>query len=272
MRLLLIVAMAIAPRITRPFLSPPYRLHDILHTVAFLLSSIALLTDFSALAFAWPMFCLFVLGLFARRNVRRPSPLHAAQAVPIVFGVVGALWMVCGTNDLRLLGYDTAFSYYAALHSAVLGWILVGAMATLATRTRSFRRVYTVAVFISLGAFFLIAFGIDRFEALKPIGVAGITSMVALTQVLFLFEPGTPRLARGLGAVTLLALVLTLTLAWMNHLGTPLPYAPFGVRAMVSVHGGINGLVVAPATLWALAQTPSDSESGGVPVRPSGSV
>lgn len=254
LHLLLIAAMLIGPLVTSRFFLEPSKLHDILHVIALSLTTAGLLFDLPLLSFAWLLFCLFGFVLFLRRRFALLFSMYElAKCVPFVFSIVAATWLVSGANGFGLLGYGKTFSYYASLHGHFLGWIIVGGIAFLANEADRFNRFYLVAVFVCLASFLLIAFGIDGVAVIKPIGVLGLTVMIAASQVLFLItaKKNSP-LAFALGVVSLLGFVLTITLAWQNELGTPSMTALFGTRTMVSLHGVVNGFVVAPCFFLAL--------------------
>lgn len=253
LRGLLIAAFAIAPRVSIRFLLGEVKLLNVLHGIAFALVVVSIVFDVPYLSVAWLLFCLLGLGFFVRQNLRRPSLLQVVQAVPFIFSIAGAVWLVAGANDLGLLGYDPSFSFYAALHGTVLGWLMVGCMAALATHASRFNRVYSIAVLGCLVSFFLIAFGIDGAPIIKPIGVVGTTLMVGLSLSLLLWECRSSKAAASFALVSLLGFLFTIFLAWRNELGlTTIGFAPFGVRPMVSLHGAANGLVVAPSMWLAL--------------------
>lgn len=255
---LLIVALISAPFVTSRFFLERTQRHDVAHVVAGVVTVAALLFGLPVLTLAWLLFCAFGFGLFLHQRFAHLRSWHdrtwyeLAKCVPFVFSIVGATWLVSGANGFRLLGYERAFSYYAALHGHVLGWMVVGGIAVLANHAARFNRFYLVAVFASLVSFLLIAFGIDGVPYIKPIGVFGITALVGTSMVLFVVSVRrtAPR-AFALGLVSLLGFVFTMTLAWQNEVGLDL--APsLGARAMVSLHGVVNGVVVAPCFLLAL--------------------
>lgn len=254
LRLLLVAAMMGAPLITREFLLTASKLHDVTHVVAFLLTVVALFIDWPQLSVVWLLYCLFAFGLFVRESVaqrgRRWTVHQALRLFPFVFSVVGALWLVSGANDFGLLGYGIFFSYYAALHGHVLGWMLIGSMILLATRPTRFQQWYLVAGLVSVVSFFLIAFGIDGVPFIKPAGVTGLTLAIGCAQILFLFEKRS-KSATALGLISLLGFSLTLLLAWRHELNLPVGEGLLGVRPMVSLHGFINSVVVAPCMVAA---------------------
>ncbi len=214
----------------------------------------------------WPAFCVGNGLMYMRGRWSKLLTVNGlAAAVPFAFSVVAATWIVGGTNDLGILGYGPHFSFYAALHGNVLGWMVVGAIAVLSTR-HPHQRLYAAAVFVCFASFLFIAFGIDRLALLKPIGVAGLSLAVPGAQLAFLRESWRNNNAAFVATlVSLLALAGTFVLAWQNELSTPSIGAIASIRSMVSVHGLVNALVVGPAFLWAVALT----RKGGAEAPPS---
>ena len=273
LRLLLLFAMAVAPLGTHRGLLPEHaRLRATAHALAWSCAAIGLLGGVPALCGVWLLFCAgsFALLLHARREaLLRPgaaTPAALAACVPFLFSNVAAVWLVAGANDLRLLGYAEIFSDYAALHGNVLGWMMVGAIAILAQQSGPEQRVYLASVLVCLVSFLAVAFGIDRFHALKPLGVLGLS--VALPAALLVFlrrAAGRDRVAFTLGAVSLGGLALTLALAWINHLALLALPAIEGVRAMVVIHGVLNTFVVAPAFLAAAVLGAPAAETTSAP-------
>ena len=255
LRVLLLLSMAVAPLGTHRFLFPaPSRPRAIAHAVSLACAAVGLFSRAPILCVAWLAFCAvsFALFLRSRASSLRSSRVLAA-CVPFLFSNVAAVWLVGGANDLGILGYGAQFSYYAALHGNVLGWVVVGALAVLADREGPERGVYLAAVLTCFVSFLLIALGIDQLRALKPIGVVGLSIALPIAQLAFLRGARRRnRAAFALGCVSLAGLVLTMVLAWRNELSMPVLPDVLGVRAMVSVHGALNALVVAPSFLLAV--------------------
>lgn len=262
LRVLLLLAMAMGPLGThRFFFSDRSRLRVGAHLGALLCAALGIFFSVPVLSVAWLLFCAGSFALFLRERAARDgvaslrSPAVLAACVPFLFSNVAAVWLVGGANDLRILGYDEAFSYYAALHGNVLGWIVVGALAALARRSGPERGIYLGSVLLCLVSFLSIAFGIDQLRALKPIGVAGLSLALAVSHLAFL-RGAWPwsRAAFALGSVSFAGLVFTMMLAWQNELSMPswTPVSVAGIRGMVSVHGALNALVVAPCFLAAV--------------------
>ena len=253
LRALLLASMALGPLATRGLFPARSRLRDAAHLGALACAAAGMLAPAPALTVVWLLFCAgsFAGYLHARAAALR-SPAALATCVPFVFSNIAATWLVGGTNELHLLGYGVHFSYYAALHGNVLGWLVLGTVATLADPPGPHRRLYLATILVALASFLLIAFGIDQLRALKPIGVVGLSVVLPGAQLVFL-RGAWSRSRPGfvLGVISLTTLALTMALAWQNELALPVLQAIPGIRGMVSVHGLLNTLVVAPCFLLA---------------------
>ncbi|MFT5357351.1 MAG: hypothetical protein ACI9KE_004585 [Polyangiales bacterium] len=251
LRVLLLVGFVLAPLGTHRLLMPPSRLGTTAHAAAFVCAAIGL--------FAIPLLCVgwlvFTAGSFARflRHANLRSPYGLASCVPFAFSNIAAVWLVGGANEVEILGYGETFSYYAALHGNVLGWMMVGAIAVLAAQDRPYRRLYLASVLVCFGSFLIIAIGIKSLPAIKPVGVLGLSVMIPIAQLAFLRSVWrTHKVPFALGCTSFLGLAFTMMLAWQNELGVVSLPGLLGVRTMVSVHGLINILVVAPCFLLAV--------------------
>lgn len=131
--------------------------------------------------------------------------------------------------------------------------MIVGSIAILLRHDRPHRRLYLASLLCCFVSFLLIAFGIDGLSAIKPIGVLGLSVAIPVAQLAFLRATWRVHPTAFVGAVSFIGLVFTLFLAWQNELGLLTLRGVLGARAMVSVHGLINGVVVAPCFLIAVA-------------------
>ncbi len=255
LRGLLLLSMALGPFATQRFFAAPSRLRAAAHVGAFVCAAVGLFSPLPILCVAWLLFCTASFALFLRsRAGSLRSPRVLAACVPFIFSNIAAVWLVGGANDLYFLGYGTHFSYYAALHGNVLGWILIGSLATLADRDGPQRGIYLTSVLVCLVSFLSIAFGIDKLSALKPIGVIGLSIALPISQLAFLRSVWPRNLpAFILGCVSFAGLVFTMVLAWRNELSMPVFHAVEGIRGMVSVHGVLNTVVVAPCFALAVS-------------------
>lgn len=260
---LLVLSLAVAPFGTYGFSHAPWRWQIVFHAGAFCCTALGLLLAVPELCFAWPLFCAGIFTHFLRH--RAPylgSPYELCKCIPFMFSMVAAAWLVGGANELYLLGYGAQFSYYAALHGNVLGWMIVGGLATLAGQAGPDRRLHLTSVFVCFGSFVVVAVGIDAWSAIKPIGVVGLSVMIPASQVAFLRRVrGRNNPAFVLGCISLFCFLLTLALAWLNELSR-LPRADLGgIRIMVWFHGVLNAAVVAPSFLAAVALLRSSTSS-----------
>jgi len=256
LRGLLLSSMAVASIGTNLlFFEEPSRLRMAALVAALCCAAVGLLLPVPLLCLVWLVFCSANFADFLRRRLSTlRSALGLATCIPFLFSIIASVWLVGGANDLRILGYGPAFSYYAAMHGTVLGWTLIGALAALANQALPQRRIHLAAVFICFASFLLIALGIDQLRWLKPIGVVGLTVAVPTSQLVFLRHArARSRGAFTLGCVSLAALAFTMLLAWRNEVSMAAWPPVFGVRSMVSVHGVLNALVVGPSFLLAVA-------------------
>ena len=270
LRVLLLLSMALGPLGThRHFLGGFSRLRVAAHLAALVCAAAGLFSPAPLLSFAWLLFSAGSFALFLRtRLASLLSPRVLAACVPFLFSNVAAVWLVSGSNDLQLLGYGMQFSFYAALHGNVLGWIVMGALAILVDRENLQRTPYLTSLFVCFVSFLLIALGIDQLHALKKVGVVGLSLALPLAQLTFLRGVwGRHRAAFALGTVSFACLVFTMVLAWGNELAMRVLDDVLGIRAIVSVHGVLNAVVVAPCFLLAvsLARPPAAPSTSSVP-------
>lgn len=258
LRVLLLASMAVAPLGTHgAFFARRGRGLAVAWSGGLACAAGGLFSPWPLLCVGWLAFCAGSFAVFLASRARAEGALRSrevvAASVPFTFSVIAAVWLVAGANDLKLLGYGPQFSFYAALHATVLGWVVLGALAILACRGGAEGRVHQAVVLVCLGSFLLVALGIDQLHALKPLGVVGLSVALPTSQLTFLRGAwGRSRAAFALGAVSLAGLAFTMALAWGNHLGAAALPAVAGLRGMVAVHGALNALVVGPALLVAV--------------------
>lgn len=253
LRGLLLLALALAPLGTHRVLLPPTRLGSAAHGLAFLCAAVGLFFV-PPLCGVWLLYCA---GSFAHFLWHHRASLSSSRAVigsvPFVFSNVAALWLVGGANDLAILGYGPTFSFYASAHGNILGWMTVGAIAILGTQKRPGAKLYIIAALVCFASFLLVAVGIDGVMGAKRVGVVGLSVAIPVAQLVFLRSVWrTHKGAFVLGCTSFLGLAATFVLAWQYELGALSFPALAGVRPMVSVHGVINGVVVAPCFLLAV--------------------
>lgn len=253
LRGLLLLGLALAPLGTHRFLLPPTRLTTPAHTLAFL-CAVAGLFVVPLLCVVWLLFCAGSFAQFLwhhRASLRSPTVL--VSCIPFVFSNIAALWLVGGANDLQILGYGATFSFYASLHGNILGWMMVGSIAMLATQERPHQKLYLAMAILCFASFLLVAVGIDGLTGAKRVGVVGLSAAIPVAQLAFMQSVWrTHKSAFVLACVSFLGLMFTFVLAWQNELGALSFPAIAGIRPMASLHGVINGVVVAPCFLLAV--------------------
>lgn len=227
----------------------------VVYVSALVCAVVGLLLPAPKLCAVWLLYCAGTFGMFLRsRRGSLRSRRVLATCVPFLFSNIAAVWFVSGANDLRLLGYGPHFSFYAALHGNVLGWIFLGALAILADREARPSSPYVPAMFTGLVSFLLVAFGIDQFRPLKLFGVIGLSLVLPWSQIAFLRSVwGRNWRSVALGVVSLAGLGVTMALAWGNEIAVHLLDGLWGIPGIVSIHGVLNAVIVAPSFLLAVS-------------------
>lgn len=266
LRVLLLFSMAVGPLGTHRYFLGGLRLRVAAHVVALVCAAIGLFSPAPLLCVGWLIFTAASFAVFLRSRLASLRGARELSAcIPFLFSNIAAVWLVAGSNDLHLLGYGMHFSFYAALHGNVLGWIVMGALAILVEREERQESAYLAALLVCFASFLLIAVGIDQLYALKKVGVVGLSVALPFSLLAFLRSVwGRERAAFALGAVSLAGLAFSMVLAWANEVGVQVMNAVLGIRAMVSVHGVVNAVIVAPCFLLAVtaAGGPSTPETG----------
>lgn len=179
LEVLLFFSFVLAPRMANRYFLRGSKSYSKIHKITLLVLFLGALAGLPAVTFTWLLFCLYGLWVFVRNERASLFSIGGvASSIPFVFSVISALWFAAGSNDLRLLGYDRAWSFYAALHGVVLGWLFVGCMAQVAKRMGLF---YLVSCCLAFVLFLCVAFGIDGVPVIKQIGVVGFSILVPLS-------------------------------------------------------------------------------------------
>ncbi len=246
-------AFTLAPLMTNRFFLNNSRAYSILHAISLLALATTVVLDLKFLVVAWPLFCLFGFVLYVKVEFRSLLCVRGvATCIPYVFSLISSLWFVAGVLDLRLLGYDPIWSFYAALHGSFLGWLFVGCLAFLMKREPA-SNVYLYGCYVVFLFFLLIAFGIDGVPYLKPIGVVGLSFAAPLLIARYAFEFGKRNTTSLLFCLLSLASIcLSMSLALLKEFGMAVPGFAFGFPVMVIVHGLLNALVVVPCFYLAI--------------------
>ena len=249
LRLILGVAFVLAPVMTHRFFLRRSRSYRWGHGVSLLLLVVGAAFDLKELSFVWPMFCAWGFWLHLK-NVRGSvlSGPTIVSLIPFLFSMISATWFVAGTLDWHLLGYDTRWSYYAAIHGAVLGWIMVGCWAYLAQRNGSCSNgTYLFGAYGCFVLFLLVAFGINGNPGLKKIGVIGLSLLVpGVIGYYAITLPSKSRHSLLCATISLVSLVIAMVMALLNEFWAAMPRSVYGLPSMVVVHGLLNAFVTAP--------------------------
>jgi len=244
---LLVATFALAPRMSNQLFLGNDPRYAAAHLVALLAVAVSLLLGSGFGAPIWAAFCVYGIGVFLHRRRRDLlSPAGFASGIPFAFSAISAVWFVAGANDLYLLGYPRSWSFYAALHGSVLGWLFVGCVAHLAQRPRA-HPVYLTGCYLSFVLFLCVAFGIDGVPYLKRIGVVGFAVLLPTILLRYTLDVrhrgGAPFL---LAIASLGGLVASMALALANEYWAAFPRVLLGQSTMVLAHGASNALVVVP--------------------------
>jgi hypothetical protein len=250
---LLLVAFVLAPVMTNRFFFDRSRIYLAGHQLSLLLLALAFFLNVRWLFLAWPLFCVFGFLLYLRRDFKSLFSVRGlAIGIPFVFSLISATWFTAGIFDLQLLGYNTTWSFYAAIHGSYIGWIFVGCLAFLAKR-KSTDKIYLSGCYFAFLCFLLVAFGIDGTRYIKPVGVIGLSLITILLIGRYAFGlTKENRLSVNLASLSLVSVVLSMALALLNHFWADFPKMAYGVPVMVITHGILNSLLALPCFFLAI--------------------
>lgn len=253
LNLFLGIAFVLAPLMTNHFFLNNSRTYSDAHKVALIILLIGAGFGLNYLAIVWPLFCVFGFVLYSAKQAR---PLfligNAANYIPFLFSLISATWFFAGVNDLHLLGYNRAWSFYAALHGSFLGWLFVGCLAFLSKRSKE-NRTYLYACYLSLLFFLFVAFGIDGIPYIKRIGVLGLSFMVPVLIGIYSFRlKGNQHYSKILSTLSLCAIIASMALAILNEFWLSAPRVAFGIPIMVLAHGFLNAVITIPCFYLAI--------------------
>lgn len=257
LNLFLSVAYVLAPLMTNRFFLNSSKIYSDAHKIALAVLLIGVFLNLNYLAGVWPLFCAFGFFLYLKKEFRLIISLKGfATCIPFLFSLISATWFFAGVNDLRLLGYNRTWSFYAALHGSFLGWMFVGCLAFLSRRQNS-SKLYVSGCYFSFIFFLFIAFGIDGTPYIKRIGVVGFSLIVPLLIGLYAFSlKKENRYSRYLAALCLFSIVTSMTLAILNEFWINIPRMALGIPIMVFTHGLLNAIVAIPCFFLAIRLEP----------------
>lgn len=262
---LLLVAALFAPLMTNNFFLKQSRSYSMLHFIAVATVAIGVFTGFTILSVVWLLFCLVGVGLHLKNDFSQLFSLKSssseiatrlapaiARGLPFVFSLISAVWFVAGSLDLKLLGYNPTWSFYAALHGSFLGWLFVGCLAFLTKRNRA-NPAYLYGSFLIFVLFLMVALGIDGVPYLKRIGAIGLSVAVPGLIGLYTFSlDKRNRASRRLASLSLVSILFSMTLALLNEFWIISPKQIFGLPVMVLAHGLLNAVVAVPCFYLAI--------------------
>lgn len=218
---LLAISCVMVPLLTNTLFLSNSRIYSEIHKFVLAILIGAAIFDIKWLVVIWPIFCAFGYLLFLKKDGLIFSFARLTTHLPFVFSLISALWFVTGVLDLKMLGYNPIFSFYAALHGAYLGWMFVGCLAFLSQSIPlpTFSRTVTHLCFI---CFLMIAFGIDGVPYIKAIGTVGLFIIAPLSILIYALGLNSDQKnARGLAFLSLLVILISMSLALSNHFFWP---------------------------------------------------
>lgn len=243
----------IAPFFSNRFFLFQSKIYKQVHLISFFLLLLAINCNIPKLTITWTFFSGFGIILFCRIYWKNLFLFHTwIKLVPLGFGFLSSIWFFCGMNECHLLGYQTTWSYYAAIHSCFIGWLFLSGISYLSARNLSTK----IAIFFNLAIvifFLIIAFGIYGNPFLKKLGVVGYSILlpVAILHSKILFQ-NPNRISQFLGRCSLFFLCLTFLIALFHEFYSDFPKYIFGFPLMVLVHGSINAFLVIPCFLGSI--------------------
>jgi predicted DCC family thiol-disulfide oxidoreductase YuxK len=249
----LAVAFILAPLMTNRFFLSNSKIYSEAHKTALAFLLVGAVFDLKVLAGAWPLFCAIGFFLFIKNEFQSILSIKGlATCIHFLFSCISATWFFSGVNDLHLLGYNRAWSFYAALHGSFLGWLFIGCLAFLSTK-RSAPSLFLWGSYLSLFFFLFVAFGIDGIPYIKRIGVLGITLLVPTLVGLYLFGLNSEmRESRLLAKISLLSVIASMAIAIVNEFSFIIPKLFLGLPTMVFTHGFLNAILAVPCLYLAI--------------------
>ena len=242
----LIFSMVLAPLLTNNFYLNNSKVYRYVHITSLFIVLTGFIFEVGVLTIIWPIFNLFGIFLYLKNKYKGLFSFETlATLIPFIFSMIASIWLVAGSNDLYLLGYDRNWSFYAALHGNFLGWVFLGCLAFLCTRNLKYKRFYSYGCYISFVFFLMIALGIDGVPYIKPVAVVGLSVLIPFFIGLYLYSTNC-KISKYLSLVSLLAVLISMFLAVLNEFWTISPQFFWGVRSMVSIHGIMNAFLVTP--------------------------
>ena len=249
----LFLAFVLAPLMTKSFFLKESRVYSDAHKISLMVLFVGVVLGLNYAAVIWPLFCAFGFFLYLKNESKFIYSIEGiAICIPFIFSIISSVWFVSGVFDLHLLGYSKAWSFYAALHGAFLGWLLVGCFAFLSQRSHA-TKVYLWGCYLSFLFFLCIAFGIDGVPHIKRIGVIGLSVMAPFLIGYYAFNlRKATQGSKIFSAISLFAIILSMILAGLNEFWSGFPRIISGVPMMVVAHGFLNAIFAVPCFFIAI--------------------
>ncbi|TGK84651.1 hypothetical protein EHQ24_06575 [Leptospira noumeaensis] len=243
----------IAPFFSNRFFLNQSKVYTRIHLVSITIMILAIYFRIPKLTFLWIIFCGYGFILFYKIHRNRFFQNYTyIKIFPLGFSLISAVWFFSGTNECSLLGYNSTWSYYAAIHSCFIGWLFLSGISFLFDKNKkSIIHPYIIITIVVL--FLMIAFGIYGNPILKKIGVIGYSVLlpISIFESNLLFK-NQNRTSKFLGWCSLFFLCLTFVLALCNEFYSGFPKYISGYPLMVFVHGMINAFLVIPCFLGSI--------------------
>lgn len=251
------VAFVFAPFMTKNFFLRNSQLYSRVHILSLLILLGAGVLGFNWIAVIWPLFCVFGFLLYFNQERQLIFSVKGfASCIPFLFSLISSVWFFSGINDLHLLGYNKNWSYYAALHGSILGWLFVGCLAKLSKGPNA-SNVYLFGCYLCFLLFLTVVFGIDGIPNIKRLGVIGLSVFVPFAIGLFTFNlKKENRLSLFFAVISLFSIAASMTIAILNEFWVNFPKVAFGMPIMTLTHGLINALFTVPCFYMAVRLAP----------------
>ncbi len=249
----LFVAFILSPVMTKYFFLQASKTYSFVHITSLIILLVGVVLRVEHTVIVWPIFCVYGLFLYFKSNrAILFSPKSIVKYIPFAFSLISSVWFVAGVYDLNLLGYGREWSFYAALHGAFLGWLLVGCLAFLSGKS-NVSKIYQWGCYLSLLFFLLVAFGIDGVPYIKRVGVIGFSLMMPFLIGHYVHSVKKEyRLSKFLAGVSLLSIILSMAIAVLNEFWVGFPKVILGIPTMVVTHGVMNAVIAVPCFFLAI--------------------
>ena len=249
----LFVAFLLAPLMTKCFFLVKSKAYSDVHKASLIALFCGALLNLNYLAVVWPLFCAYGFFLYLKGHHKFIFSVNSvAGCIPFIFSLISSVWFVAGINDMHLLGYNRAWSFYAALHGIFLGWIFVGCLAFLSKKEKG-NNVYLWGCYLSFLLFLFVAFGINGVPHIKYIGVIGLSFMMPFLIGCYTFNlRKKSKLSMSFSLISFFSIILSMSLAILHEFWESFPKTVSGLSTMVISHGLMNAFFSIPCFFLAI--------------------